>query len=138
MKSSSLCSFCAEEDETIEHLMVSCRIVQALWSRVFNYIVERFKPEDLDISTTAIIMNQVSPYKRDAINFIVLVVKQFIYRQRCLRKDLDFPIVKAYILSIENVEKYIAVKNNRLATHEKKWSRALDTGSQIDSIDNVV
>ena len=54
-------------------------------------------------------------------NLIVLITKQMIYRFRCQKEILRFPVLKAQINNIENIEKYIAMKNNKLYKHEKKW-----------------
>ena len=55
--------------------------------------------------------------------FIVLLCKQFIYRQRCKQKNITFQHFKEYVYKIENIEKYIAVKNNKTVLHNKKWCR---------------
>ena len=56
------------------------------------------------------------------INFLVLVAKQYIYRQRCLKKSLVFQEWLGLIKRLEAIEKYIAVKNEKIKTHIKKWA----------------
>ena len=50
-----------------------------------------------------------------------LITKHYVYRQRCQGKEILFPELKRYILSIETMEKYIAIKNQKLNLHLKKW-----------------
>ena len=57
----------------------------------------------------------------DCVNSICLVTLQYIYGSRCLKKIPNFAQLKSLILDEQNVEKYIATKNNNLAKHMKKW-----------------
>ena len=52
-----------------------------------------------------------------------LITKQYIYRQRCFGKELNFRELKGVIRNVENIEKYIAEKNDKVKTHEKKWPK---------------
>ena len=57
------------------------------------------------------------------INFICLIAKQYIYRQRCLQRQIGVNSFLYEIRHIENVEKYIAIKNGHLSKHNKKWCK---------------
>ena len=70
-----------------------------------------------------IVLNKITQGCGHVANFMCLVVKQFIYRQRCLKENLHFPIIKKLILNIENIEKYIAVKNGKEQRHIQKWGK---------------
>ena len=59
-------------------------------------------------------------------NFLCLVTKQFVYRMRCMRKDLFVGALKKEFRKIESLEKYIAIKNNRLEKHYRKWEKSRD------------
>ena len=54
-----------------------------------------------------------------------LIGKQYVYRQRCLKEPIQFQALKAQIFHIESIEKYIAIKNNRLRVHQKNWMECL-------------
>ncbi len=45
---------------------------------------------------------------------------QYVYGSRCLRKLPNFAQLKSKILDEQNVEKYIATKNNKLEKYTKK------------------
>ncbi len=46
---------------------------------------------------------------------------QYIYASRCLKAIPNFNQLKAKILDMHNIEKYIAIKNDKMKKHQKKW-----------------
>ena len=72
-------------------------------------------------------MNEVTTKKSSVVQFICVVTKQYIYSQRCLGKQLSFQEVKAKISKLKSIEKYIAVKNNKVDLYIKKWERSMGT-----------
>ena len=121
IKPTDLCYFCQEHRETITHLMSECKIVKELWDDVSQYCISRFGAVEINLQSQNVIKNTIVPHGKHVINFICLITKQFIYRQRCLQLPIHFVILKREINKIENIEKYIAVKNGKLATHQRKW-----------------
>ena len=119
---SELCSFCNLEQETLMHLFCRCTEVQDLWKKVFSYCREQFNIE-LQFNEEAVIFNNLVKNKLSAVNFVCLVVKQYIYRQRCLKKNLCFQSLKGIIQYLRNIEKYIAIKNGKIVKHVKKWQQ---------------
>ena len=65
--------------------------------------------------------NRIIENVRHVANFICLITKQYIYSQRCLKQDLVFSVLRNRILKIENIEKFIAVKNGKKNLHDRKW-----------------
>ena len=122
-----LCSFCHQYKETVLHIMFECDIVRELWNSVKKYLIERFENLSLVWTASAIVKNRIFLGKQNhASNFICLLTKQFIYKQRCLNSSLAFPILKAYIQKVENIEKYIAKKNGKSQIHMRKWGGILE------------
>ena len=118
---SDLCFFCQEERETNIHLFWSCRVVQDLWMQFTEYYQPKYQVQ-IYLNPKNIIMNTVVKSKKHVVNFLVLIAKQYIYRQKCLKEALSFIGLKEIILSTENMEKYIATKNGKIGKHQKKWS----------------
>ena len=119
---SNLCSFCNESPETIKHLFMECRCTQELWTKVKNLLTERFNINYEVLSFKDIVFNRINKTRAGHIaNFICLVVKQFIYSQRCLKGELHFQFFYRKLNTLERIEKYIAIKNNKLGLHVKKW-----------------
>ena len=119
IKESDSCSFCNLQPETNDHLFFECIDVKRMWSFLGINI-----PNCEDLLTAnkfEILFNKVNCNKYHVANFICLVAKQYVYRQRCLKRQINVFELKGKIKLIENTEKYIAIKNNRLAVHNKKW-----------------
>ena len=88
-----------------------------------NYMQRRFGIGTISCSPTDIILNSMVPGKGNVINFLCLITKQFIYAQKCLGNKPSFPALEVKIRHIENLEKYIAKKNEKLNTHYRKWGQ---------------
>ena len=55
------------------------------------------------------------------LNTLCLITLQYIYASRCLKNIPNFGHLKSKILEIQNIEKYIAIKNDKVKKHESKW-----------------
>ena len=126
---SNMCTFCKIEEETILHLFYYCPEVQTFWKEIMHWVQERFSPKTIDISPRAVITSQIC--NLNVVNFISICAKQYIYRQRCMKDNLQIVNFKLLIKKIESIEKYIAIKNGKLSIHLKKW-KLLHSG-QADS-----
>ena len=120
ISSTSNCTFCGEYKETIPHILYECTEVKTMWGRLEGWMQINM-PGVINISLKNIVLNKISVPKRNIKNFICLVVKQFIYRQRCASSSVKYTDVLRYIKSIESVEKFNAVKTGNLQKHKKKW-----------------
>ena len=56
---------------------------------------------------------------------LCIVVKQYVYRQRCLKKRLSPVEFSRYFFNFKNVEKYYAIKQNKLAKYMRKWNESI-------------
>ena len=117
----NLCSFCKLEPEMYLHLFVFCERIQGIWIELEQYM-KQFSDTDINFNTRTVITNELIGSDPGNIkNFICLVVKQYIYKQRCLRKSLSISELKNQIKNIERIEKYIAFKNGTASKHQRKW-----------------
>ena len=122
MAESELCSFCNLEKETYTHLFIFCPKTAELWLYV-EELMNNFSPECINFGVDMVLWNRIVCDKPGHIkNFICLVTKQYIYRQRCLGKPLCKYELKHLIYQVKNIEKYIAVKNGRIVQFNKKWT----------------
>ena len=64
-------------------------------------------------------------------NFACLFTKNYIYRQRCLQSPLVYHQWHAEFKKVEQIEKYIAVKNGKTERHNKKWQQTVANEGQI-------
>ena len=87
--SSTMCSFCLKQDETMLHLLVECEQVKPLW-----ITLEKFCKYYLDIQLSfapdCIVLNNYKGPQAPIINLMIVTLKQYIYAQKCLQKNLCF------------------------------------------------
>ena len=80
------CTFCHEQPETYNHLFIFCKYVQELWMQVEIFMNE-FSMDQINFQLLTVYWNKLIAAPIGHIkNFICLVTKQYIYKQRCLNK----------------------------------------------------
>ena len=121
LKPDELCTFCQVSKETLSHMFCLCPKILEIWESFNQYCQNRFKIHHLQLSASAILLNRVAPIGFNVINFLCLVTKQFIYRQRCMGNSVLFTQLVPLYRSIENVEKFVATKNGKIRVHNAKW-----------------
>ena len=123
IKSSKDCTFCQNEAESISHMLCFCPEVLKLWDSIIEFYKNKYsiRNELIQFSGINVILNKLISDPNHIVNLICLITKQYIYRQRCLNKKLSCFEVQSIVKKTENIEKYIAIKNNRLGIHNKKW-----------------
>ena len=115
------CSFGCADRETYSHLFVMCEKVQNLWIQI-DEMMEDFSKDPITFNIENVLWNLIIPNNPKHVkNLICLITKQYIYRQRCLQKHLTFYKLRSIIYSTRNMEKYIAIKNNKVVKFNKKW-----------------
>ena len=117
---SSLCSLCKKEPETISHLFLNCNFSQQLWSNTQKWCSPIFKLPNLSEKTVFLgYLNEET--NNNLINHIILLYKYFLYSRHDNLGGTNFKAFKAFIRNINKTEKLIAKKNNKLLTHFRKW-----------------
>ena len=91
-----------------------------MWLDV-EILMMKFNTEQINFGTNTVIANLLVENPKNVKNFICLLLKQFMYRQRCLG------------LGLEYIVKYIATKNNRLLQHQKKWGDYSPSTGYVDA-----
>ena len=130
---SSLCFFCQAQVESLTHLFYHCPHTAQLWEQIIKYLEEKFGRQQWNITPTTVIFNQIVPKKYRAINFICLFTKQYLYKTRCLGKNIVFQQWEAQINNIENMEKYIAIRSGKLSQHLRKWHKQMPMREDIQT-----
>ena len=118
---SPMCTYCQKEPETILHLFTGCSIIKGMWLEIKYFMNENYAVKMSSLEPLSIIFNKVSANM--LANFVCLLFKQYIYRQRCLQKDLSLHEFKSMVHKTENLEKYIAIKRNKINKHNNKWRK---------------
>ena len=116
IKEHDRCSFCNENRETIAHMFFECKYVQVLWLKVAEWLrIDR-------LTYTQIYSNKIVPNPRHAENSVVLIVKHYLYRARCLQERISVTSCENYIKQYRSIEECIAKSKNKLDRHILKWS----------------
>ena len=120
IRGDDLCSFCHKHQESYVHLFVMCKEVKSLWLR-FEQWFTKFSNDTIHFAVDTVIANKLVDDPTHLFNFLCLLMKQYIYRKRCMSQALSFKEYVNHVNTISNVKKFIATKNNHLSKHNKKW-----------------
>ena len=114
------CEFCHKERETYVHLFYRCEKIKPLWPKVIT-MTQNVDNIDEILSAKNIICNSLVLPKTNSVNCVCLLFKQYIYKQRCFKKDLNFQEFNQMVNTVRNIEKYNAIRQGKLNVHNLKW-----------------
>ena len=120
---SSACSFCGVNDESLEHLFVTCLFTATLWEKLVIWCNNiNIKVESL--SAVDIIFGDWQR-KEDflLLNHIILIAKQYIYYCRINNSKLLFNVLLVRIKSVYLLECQISTWKNKRQAHSLKWGQ---------------
>ena len=127
IKATPNCAQCGELD-SIKHALFDCRNSAELWNEYAIYLAKRFPGVIFKVEFVEVIFNCVHPNYAHVSNLMCLIMKQLIYRGKCLREHISFA---TFINELERVRQYelsMAIKTNRVQKHNRKWD--------VESINN--
>lgn len=110
VKDSPLCSFCNEEEETIEHLFWNCPISNSFW---FDCISNCLK-EPIDLNAEVVLFG-LPNIVDSPVNFFLLYVKYFIFNCKYNNINPEITVFRNKFQFILQVEKFILAKNSNTA-----------------------
>lgn len=116
-----LCTFCKTERETSTHLFFECRHVFRLWKQIREELLRQNSNLKLTISVRSIMFNEVHENHKHVANFVILITKHTIYKERCFGRIPTLRQVMVDIQKVYQVEEHLAIKNDRWNRHVKKW-----------------
>ena len=114
-RNDDICTFCKTHSEDLFHSLLYCKYSKRIW-KALNDIIQ------IDITETdlsSFICNSSS--SEDVINFIVIIIKQYLYRNRCQGKLPNITGAKREITTNYYIENSIAKKENNTKKFEKRW-----------------
>ena len=115
------CSNCDVEVETYNHLYVTCKKLQNFWIKTEEMMME-YTADNIHFDVDIVLFNRII-YKPlgHVKNCICLLAKFYIYKQRCVKKQIKFNEFVAMLRMVQSCEKYFAISKNTLHKHERKW-----------------
>ena len=102
IKSTNLCSFCNTKKETQIHFFFECDTTKKIWEEVRAFC-NTISDDKFQLSLCNVITNTVNSKSNHLFNFITLVVKHYLYVQRCLSKK---PNINKIIAKVKKFQKY--------------------------------
>ena len=117
---SPLCTFCNTYVETVSHLILECVHTKELW-RLLGKMINYYFHTPLELDKTTILLNNYGAKSKEIINFLLIVMKHYIYASKCF---VEIPTFTGYMSKISHwylIDKQIAFERNKLKTFHKKW-----------------
>ena len=117
-KETSLCHFCNQEEETIEHLLYDCNVIFNFWLSLMENI--KLYDDHFIISKNDVLLGFTS--KGLFLNLLFIIAKNYIFR--CKFKNIVPTIIglKSRITWYKSLDFYVACKNGKINTHERFWA----------------
>ena len=117
---SPLCSYCKQDNETVQHLFIECRVSKSLWNDIILFFNDKLDIPNLDLQSA--ILGFIDSRKDSlALNNILLIFKLCLYRFR----DKKAPTFLSFLKNLREREflerKIVFLNQNKLDFHNKKW-----------------
>ena len=111
------CTLCRKGPEGIFHLLLNCPESQKIWKQV----CQALNINMLEITKEIILFNDLIANPKNVCNAIILVVKQLIYRCRCLKKKPTKSKAREELIMYYNIEKFKAKMKEQLDNFYIRW-----------------
>ena len=121
MVDSGLCSLCNSAEESVLHLFLECRISSALWLQVQSWCTGVITLPDLSPKIIYFGINSGTFENLALNNHIVLLYKKFLYDYRNNACGISLRSFQHYLFWIQEIERKIEARKNKLTCHHKKW-----------------
>lgn len=116
---SDKCTFCNNEVETLEHLFYDCYKVYELWESIQRWIFNT-KNEQIELSKKVILLGYTDKQNK-VLNWLILNIKQYIYRTKIQKHQLNIFALQNIIKKNLEIERYILFKNCRYDEFYTLW-----------------
>ena len=114
-----MCTFCDSAIETYEHLFWECHIIERLWAELFKLC--DFKGIEVYKTVNHILLLGIHDKPQHVVNYLVIIIKQYIYSLRCLNQTPSIAGMKNVIEKQYNVEYFIAKTEHVESKFHRKW-----------------
>ena len=118
---SPLCCLCSAEDETIFHLFSKRLVTVNLWRNIQSWANSAgLSLPDLDSKNSFLgFIGSAKPMIMK--NFLLLILKTFIYQKKSTTSSVSFMHFKAELKTMYQIEYKITMQNGMLHKHFSKW-----------------
>ena len=117
----SSCSLCHTSPETIDHLFVECIEARNYYFEIRNWL------GNYGISLpNSNKKNIILGVDKITINFVILLFKYLLYKQREKEKPPSLQQFKNVLRQYEFIERKVAINKNKTLIHNKKWEKIIE------------
>ena len=125
IRDSDLCTFCNEEQETIEHLFTECEFVLMFWKDVKDLLVQyNILNDNFEFDSILMLFTYSKNHGKQmskSVFYFLNVARYFVYKSRCEECIPIFASFLNYFKSKYQTIRYIATKNNIIEQFDKEW-----------------
>ena len=124
LSNTNLCDICSEHIETIEHLFWECKHIQTLWNQLTTFLEKTTIKRKLSLLNISFGVNTFKiPEINNTVNHIIILMKYFIFSFKYKKQIPTFNCFINYLKLKIQIEKEIALNNDKLHIFEQKWKR---------------
>ena len=127
---SDKCTFCKMEPENIIHLFVTCPKTNIGYQLINKWLEKLQLPRCQ--SPTRFMVNNIVGNPKHVINYVAIIIKQYIYRCRCLKENVHKTGMMQAIRAVHDIEFFNSKHLNRLSQHKKYWSPVIVELREMD------
>ena len=130
------CHRCKNVVEDTIHIFWECPPVKRLWTNISHWLQEHLE-YDIETDQGLILMNLL-PEEWDippeAIRLGILIAKKYIWKTRCLKRQVILSECIKEIQEVEENEANVATRGNKIEYHNLKWGPIL----RLQGNENIV
>ncbi len=118
---SSLCDFCNERIDSIEHRFLYCRVTQGFFHEM-NLWIRKYIKTNYDFQKPYCMITNICK-DLPVLETILLNAKYYIYTCYIQKKLPNIGVFKCKVEELEKIERAIAEDRNTVFIHDMKWNR---------------
>ena len=127
IKQNNLCHFCNDEIEKLAHLFWHCNVVNRFWENIEQWIYNKSNYL-INIDKLRAIFGIPHTSKINIpVNYLLIVTRHYIYNCKLSNKNLSITGWQNYVKQYIQVEKMIAIKNDKVRQFNNYWEKWLLT-----------
>ena len=119
IKNSDKCTFCQEESDSVEHMLLRCKVIKNFWDRINNWI-EEIGFIGYTLTESKIILGDLE--NGQTITTLILLSKKVIYDSFKRGKNPSLAHVKNETKKKFHLEKYSFYLKHKSHVFEKRWN----------------
>ena len=120
--SSSVCSFCGKENESLEHILIHYNYTKEFWAEVIKWLCS-LNVNINNLNNKEIMLGMPNCEDELFVNHVLLIAKQYLYSCRWRKTFPIFKVFTSRLRKIQNLELVIAKSKNKLSLHTAKWAK---------------